>query len=188
MDLAGVEITVAVASDVDALAQTLFEHQQKWTQADLLAAIEAPSSHLKVAVPVVPHANLNQKSVEPSARWLGFYLAQDIVDERHLHFVAVNPQWQGIGLGKHLLRDLIDGAVHAGIRRVLLEVRGSNHRARSLYAAMGFAVDGRRKSYYPPATGKEREDALLMSLMLPATKAADDSISQCFPRPIPCHW
>lgn len=63
-------------------------------------------------------------------------------------------------LGK-TLRLIGDG----GVRTVDLEVRESNTPALSLYTAVGFTRTGRRRHYYPLPNG-EREDAILMSLML----------------------
>ncbi len=46
-----------------------------------------------------------------------------------------------------------------------LEVRPSNHRARALYARLGYAQVGVRRDYYPDAGGR-REDALVLCLEL----------------------
>lgn len=95
---------------------------------------------------------------------LAYFVAMVGVDELHLLNITVSPAWQGRGLGSDLL-----GAVQAlGRARALanlwLEVRESNHRARSLYRRRGFAEVGLRRGYYP-ADGR-REDAIVMSLPL----------------------
>ncbi len=73
------------------------------------------------------------------------------------------------GLGAALigktLRLIGDGDGDGGVRTVDLEVRESNTPALSLYTAVGFTRTGRRRHYYPLPNG-EREDAILMSLML----------------------
>ncbi|MFX5295047.1 GNAT family N-acetyltransferase, partial [Acinetobacter baumannii] len=48
-----------------------------------------------------------------------------------------------------------------GVRTIFLEVEENNQPARRLYERMGFAVVGRRESYYPRAGGEQR-NALLM--------------------------
>ena len=69
------------------------------------------------------------------------------------------------GYGGTLLRDTLYEISQSGVRAVDLEVRESNAPARSLYAKTGFEIIGRRRDYYSLPTG-EREDALLMSLIL----------------------
>ena len=68
---------------------------------------------------------------------------------------------RGAALLVKTLRLIGDG----GVRTVDLEVRESNTPALSLYTAVGFTSTGRRRHYYPLPNG-EREDAILMSLML----------------------
>lgn len=51
-----------------------------------------------------------------------------------------------------------------GMVQVLLEVRESNDAAYRLYRQEGFREIGRRKGYYPAASG--REDARVMALSL----------------------
>ena len=69
------------------------------------------------------------------------------------------------GLGAALLVKPLRLIADGGMRTVDLEVRESNTPALSLYTAVGFTRTGRRRHYYPLPNG-EREDAILMSLML----------------------
>jgi ribosomal-protein-alanine N-acetyltransferase len=67
------------------------------------------------------------------------------------------------GLGRRLLRRLLDDAVGVGAEQCFLEVRESNHAAIALYLREGFAPVARRAGYYPaPAGADGREDALVM--------------------------
>ena len=92
------------------------------------------------------------------------------VDECHVMNLTVRPELQGQGLGRRLLRDLVEMSRLAGAARVLLEVRPSNENALALYRSEGFSEVGRRKNYYPSAAG--REDALvLIRELLPAADA-----------------
>jgi [ribosomal protein S18]-alanine N-acetyltransferase len=78
--------------------------------------------------------------------------------------VCIGPAHRGLGLGRLLMRRLIDIARWNGATRVFLEVRPSNPVAHSLYRSMGFDEIGRRPKYYPAKDG--REDAIVMALDL----------------------
>lgn len=67
------------------------------------------------------------------------------------------------GLGRRLLRRLLDDAIGVGAEQCFLEVRESNHAAIALYLREGFAPVARRAGYYPAPHGASgREDALVM--------------------------
>ncbi|HEY1458966.1 MAG TPA: ribosomal protein S18-alanine N-acetyltransferase [Casimicrobiaceae bacterium] len=71
------------------------------------------------------------------------------------------------GIGRELLRRLIDDALDRGADQCFLEVRESNLAALALYAAEGFMPVARRAGYYPSApAGGAREDALVLRLGL----------------------
>lgn len=95
-----------------------------------------------------------------AGRLQGFAVTQSVLDEAELLNIVMDPQWQGQGLGKRLLRELSAALAAAGARRLFLEVRAGNAVARALYSSQGFIENGRRKNYYPCADG--REDAILM--------------------------
>ncbi|MBM9475908.1 ribosomal protein S18-alanine N-acetyltransferase [Nakamurella flavida] len=69
-------------------------------------------------------------------------------DEAEVQTIGVHPAAQGAGIGRALLRDLLD---HADGRRVLLDVRTDNVPALGLYAAEGFHTLGVRRRYYQPS-------------------------------------
>ncbi|MBB5360350.1 ribosomal-protein-alanine N-acetyltransferase [Rhodanobacter sp. ANJX3] len=87
-------------------------------------------------------------------------------DEAHILNICIAPDYRGQGLGRHLLRRLLDIARWNGAERVFLEVRPSNPLAKSLYESLGFKEIGRRPRYYPAKNG--REDAIVMVLELGA--------------------
>jgi ribosomal-protein-alanine N-acetyltransferase len=68
------------------------------------------------------------------------------------------------GLGRELLRSLIECAGAAGAAEAFLEVRPSNTTAIRLYLALGFEQVGMRRGYYQAANG--REDAAVLKLAL----------------------
>ena len=81
--------------------------------------------------------------------------------EAHLLTFSVSPEQQNKGLGKMMLKNVIDEATFSNVQSVLLEVRPSNHAAIHLYQKMGFIEVGIRPDYYPDENG--REDALIMA-------------------------
>ena len=101
---------------------------------------------------------------------LGYGVLSMGADEAHLLNLCVDPAWQGHGLGRRLLRRMVDLARWHMADRVFLEVRPSNPNAIALYASEGFLRIGQRPRYYPAKDG--REDAIVMALELVAPGAA----------------
>lgn len=95
----------------------------------------------------------------------GFALGQTVGEEAEILSIAVRPDRRGEGVGRALLAAFEAEAAARGARRVLLDVAEGNLPARRLYAAAGYAEDGRRPRYYRLPNG-ERPDAILMSKSL----------------------
>jgi ribosomal-protein-alanine N-acetyltransferase len=76
--------------------------------------------------------------------------------------LSVVPDARRQGLGRALLRRLVDVAVRSGAEQCFLEVRVSNLAALELYAKEGFGAVGRRHDYYPATAATPREDALVL--------------------------
>ncbi len=89
---------------------------------------------------------------------VGFAGQMFLDDESHVNNIAVDPAWQGKGLGVAILVDLVRVALARGTRHLTLEVRVGNDPALALYRRFGLAPVGVRRNYYPE-TG---EDALVM--------------------------
>ena len=70
--------------------------------------------------------------------------------EFEVHTIGVDPAYRGRGIGRTLLRMLLDVA-DAAAAPVLLDVRTDNVPARTLYEAHGFEVVGLRPRYYRPS-------------------------------------
>lgn len=94
----------------------------------------------------------------------GYAVLMMALDEGHLLNIGVAGDLQRQGLGARLLDLVMMRTRDAGGLSLLLEVRPSNAGALRLYQRFGFAEIGRRKGYYPAATG--REDALVLRRML----------------------
>ena len=71
------------------------------------------------------------------------------LEQADIQTIAVSEAARGRGLGRALLRELLDEAGRRGATEVLLEVRADNPVARGLYEAHGFVEIAVRPRYYP---------------------------------------
>ena len=99
-------------------------------------------------------------------RLLAYFLAMKGADEMHLLNLTVAPGVQGQGLARGLLDEVCARCRAERCAQLWLEVRVGNQRAREVYARFGFSQVGLRPGYYPALNGT-REDAVLMSLVIP---------------------
>jgi ribosomal-protein-alanine N-acetyltransferase len=81
-----------------------------------------------------------------------------IGDESHVMNLAVKSEFQRQRVGSQLLLSLIKIAIEKGVKRLTLEVRKSNVKARELYKKFGFSEAGIRKGYYHD----NKEDAIIL--------------------------
>lgn len=95
---------------------------------------------------------------------LGYSIASFAVGEAHILNLCVDPEEQGLGIGRKMMENLINVARTKKAETVFLEVRPSNLGAIALYEKLGFNEIGIRKDYYPADMG--REDALMLALQL----------------------
>lgn len=65
--------------------------------------------------------------------------------EYEIHTIGVDPAYQGQGIGKGMLTELLD---HASGGAVFLEVRTDNEAAIKMYESFGFTNVGLRRRYY----------------------------------------
>ena len=110
---------------------------------------------------------------ELSSRWahyIGAFLGEHMIgyggikgdDEGDLMTLAVKPEFRCLGLGRHLVKLLIEEGRAARMGQLFLEVRESNTPARALYQELGFVPVGKIANYYrDPA-----EDAITMRIEL----------------------
>ena len=87
------------------------------------------------------------------------------VNEAHLLNLSVAAEWQRRGLGREMVKFLVQLARELHGHSIYLEVRPSNVAGRALYAGAGFKEIAVRRGYYP-AGGERREDALVMEMAL----------------------
>jgi ribosomal-protein-alanine N-acetyltransferase len=99
-----------------------------------------------------------------SGRLRGYAIFLQVDHETHLLNLTIDPEWQGQGWGRKLLKAVMAYARSRGGSLMFLEVRHSNARAMHLYRSAGFRQIGVRRQYYPSAQG--REDAVVMEAPL----------------------
>ena len=95
---------------------------------------------------------------DPGRGVLAYCSFQTVVDEMHIHNLAVDPARQGRGLGRRLLELTLGLGARRGAERALLEVRQSNWAAQRLYRSLGFRGVAVRRGYYTHPS----EDALIL--------------------------
>jgi|TARA_B110000879_G_scaffold140386_1_gene182842 ribosomal-protein-alanine N-acetyltransferase len=95
---------------------------------------------------------------------VGYAMLSEAAEEAHLLNIAIDPEQQGLGLGRRWLGWAISWAVAQKSQTMFLEVRSGNLVALSLYESAGFNRIGLRRDYYPSLLG--REDAVVMGLDL----------------------
>lgn len=116
-----------------------------WSQAELESTIASPFTFVLTK----PH---------------GFLLAQVVAGEATLLTIAVSPTARRSGLGRALVAEFLIHSHQCQATSAFLEVAETNHAARALYLAAGFAPTGRRKGYYRAAG--QSVDAILMGRSL----------------------
>jgi ribosomal-protein-alanine N-acetyltransferase len=124
-------------------------HIYPWPESTLQWCLEQP--HLRCFV------------LQNQAEIIGFAIYECVLDEATLLNIAINPDFQGQGSGRNLLRKTLH-ELDATIAKIFLEVRISNEAALRLYQSEGFVEIGQRRNYYPTTTG--REDARVFELDL----------------------
>lgn len=110
------------------------------------------------------HAGYSAWVYEVGGEAIGHAVLMTAVDEGHLLNITIAPAWRRQGLGRRLLKHILDSAREQHARTLFLEVRPSNRAAIELYEQAGFEAFALRKGYYPAPAG--REDALVMRIRL----------------------
>jgi ribosomal protein S18 acetylase RimI-like enzyme len=89
-------------------------------------------------------------------------------DTAHLNLLAVEPEFQRMGIGRRLVAWLEESALTAGIASVSLELRADNGAARHFYQSLGYGAEAVVPRYY-----RGRESALRMAHRLRTTISHD---------------
>ncbi|WP_027250153.1 ribosomal protein S18-alanine N-acetyltransferase [Planktothrix agardhii] len=142
-----------------------------WTKDGYQREIDSPNSDLIIWKPEQEIGNSEHKKEEfqlpkielnhggnSGNELIGIGCLWSILEEAHITILAIDPEYQGKGLGQALLFQLLVSAWKRKLERATLEVKVSNQPAINLYKKFGFKEAGRRKGYYQD-TG---EDALIL--------------------------
>ena len=138
--------TLADVDDVVQIEKLCYPHP--WSRRQFLAALQGEASQRVIAL---RHAGRR-------GRVVGYVVLQLVVDELHVHNVAIDPGLQRRGLARRLLRIVLAWGGRRGARETWLEVRAGNEAALGLYASLGFQEAGRRRGYY----SRPQEDAVVL--------------------------
>ncbi|MDQ3761547.1 MAG: ribosomal protein S18-alanine N-acetyltransferase [Actinomycetota bacterium] len=125
-----------VAADAPRCAElelVLFDGDDPWGPEAFLAALAAGHHYF---------------SAREGALLIGYAGLARVGSEAEVHTLAVDRAHQRRGIGRALLRAILDQAVGA---TVFLEVRTDNESAIRLYRSEGFRVIGTRRGYYRPS-------------------------------------
>jgi ribosomal-protein-alanine N-acetyltransferase len=139
-------LVAADAARCAELERQLFPGDDPWTERAFRDELRAGHHYLA--------ARSAGSGVDPADELVGYaglaFVAGPPHAEAEIHTIGVDPGHQRRGIGRALLRGLLDVA-DAAAATVFLEVRTDNAAARALYEAHGFAVVGVRKRYYRPS-------------------------------------
>ena len=85
-----------------------------------------------------------------------------------LYSLAVDPDWQGKGIGRALMQATEENAIARGFVTMRLEVRADGKRARALYESQGYRQIGMVDNYYEDGMQALRYEKRLTPLLKPA--------------------
>jgi len=157
-------LTIERLDQVCAIEQSAYSHP--WTRANFIDSLHA-GYHCQLLVGPAPGAGADGDPIVV----IGYFIAMKGVDEVHLLNLTVAPAFQRQGWAPMLLETLAGWSRGQGAQWLWLEVRAANARAIAIYERGGFRRVGVRKGYYP-AFHNQREDAIVMSLLLNESASA----------------
>ena len=86
--------------------------------------------------------------IEEEGTIVGYQLSTYSALGAHIARLAVHPGWQGRGLGRLLVADILKTFSKKGIDRVSVNTQADNDRSRQLYRAMGFQETGQTYPFF----------------------------------------
>lgn len=128
-----------------------------WSLENYRREMESPNSDLLV-LSILPGTSETANNSSSCDLLIGVGCLWSILEEAHITLLAIDPKYQGKGLGQVMLYQLLVCAWQRHLEWATLEVRASNQRAINLYRKFGFQDVGRRRRYYQD----NGEDALIL--------------------------
>ncbi len=127
-------LTPADAARCAELETLLFDGDDPWPAAAFTRALAAP--HARYVGARADNLLVGYAGIARLGRTPPF--------EYEIHTIGVDPAYQGRGIGRRMMTELLTDADSV----VYLEVRTDNPTAIALYTSLGFATVGLRKRYY----------------------------------------
>lgn len=127
-------LTSADAARCAELETLLFDGDDPWPAAAFTRALAAP--HARYVSARADDLLVGYAGIARLGRTPPF--------EYEIHTIGVDPAYQGRGIGRRMMTELLTDADSV----VYLEVRTDNPTAIALYTSLGFATVGLRKRYY----------------------------------------
>jgi len=137
-----VQVRQARPSDYDEIAAT-----------DLAAFTPPWQMSARLMSQAIPLADLITVA-EIDSQMVGYQLTTPSQQGAHLARLAVLPAWQGHGIGKALVRHLIEYYNRRGIRELTVNTQDTNAASLSVYRALGFVSTGASYPVYQTNTAE----------------------------------
>ena len=83
----------------------------------------------------------------------------------YLGVLAISPHFQGTGVGKRLMSDIIKSQQQQGVKRIELIVESDNTGGVAFYKKLGFEIEGTLKNFYKRANEDHFVDDYIMGLV-----------------------
>jgi len=122
-------------------------------------AFESPWQRAHFLHEILDNRIALNRVVTHGERIVGYACVWCVSGELKINNIVVADPHRRRGLGRWILRAMLDEGRRRGCESATLEVRPSNIGAIELYRSHGFVEVGRRKNYY----SAEGEDAILMT-------------------------
>jgi [ribosomal protein S18]-alanine N-acetyltransferase len=128
-------LTRADAARCAELESQLFTGDDPWPARAFLAELEA--KHIRYVAARADNKVVGYAGISRLGRKRPY--------EYEIHTIGVDPAYQGQGIGRRMMTDLLE---YASGGTVFLEVRTDNEPAIALYESLGFVNVGVRRRYY----------------------------------------
>lgn len=157
-----------VPGDIDfitALDKALFGIDS-WPRDMFVGELSQPETRRYIIAELPSGVEHGKESNNITAGYAGLMCVPPIGD---IQTIGVLPEFEGRGIARAMLDELVAEAARRGADSVMLEVSSTNPRAQKLYDRYGFEHIHTRRRYY-----RDGSDGLIMRLSLPKTIIGKD--------------
>lgn len=157
-----------VPADIDfitALDKTLFGIDS-WPRDMFVGELSQPETRRYIIAELPSGVGLGSAGQESGRQAVGYAGLMCVPPIGDIQTIGVLAEFEGRGIARAMLDELIAEAARRGAEDIMLEVSSTNPRAQRLYARYGFEHIHTRRRYY-----RDGSDGLIMRLHLPAGTA-----------------